>query len=174
MNNQKKNKITKNYCCMKCGNLICSRTAFYGGGCCRFCGRLPYKKHFGYYCVDCGIKIDKFGRSSRCVHCKSKGKINSNYKGKIKKFRSTWEANFAKWCDLYGIKWEYEPKIFDLGYTSYTPDFYLPEFDKFVEIKGRWYEKSKQKMKKFFKIYSNINLIILCKKELNQLSILNY
>jgi hypothetical protein len=34
-----------------------------------------------------------------------------------------------------GIKWEYEQKIFKLAKTRYLPDFYLPQFDLWVECK---------------------------------------
>jgi hypothetical protein len=41
-------------------------------------------------------------------------------------FYSTWEANVARVFNLVGIKWQYGPKIFDLGQHTYRPDFYLP------------------------------------------------
>jgi hypothetical protein len=57
--------------------------------------------------------------------------------------KSSWEVNFAKQCDLKNISWVYEPKTFKLSYgfklnfnrIRYTPDFYLPDYDLFVEIK---------------------------------------
>ena len=54
-------------------------------------------------------------------------------------FKSSWEANFAKWCDLSDVKWEYEPKMFEVTVKEktfrYIPDFYLPELDMWVEVK---------------------------------------
>jgi bifunctional protein TilS/HprT len=51
------------------------------------------------------------------------------------------ELQFAKLLDFYGIEWEYEPRSFDIGWDSdgqpnqrFTPDFYLPQYDTFIEI----------------------------------------
>ncbi len=49
--------------------------------------------------------------------------------------RSKLEARVAKKLDFYGVKWEYEPRRFNLGTTTYMPDFYLPEFDIWLEAK---------------------------------------
>jgi len=55
-------------------------------------------------------------------------------------FRSGWEAKYAEYLDKWSIKWEYEPCIFVLEIggrkTSYTPDFYLPEFGIYHKVKG--------------------------------------
>jgi hypothetical protein len=61
--------------------------------------------------------------------------IETNYKGY--KFRSRLEARWAVFFDAAEIKWEYEPE----GYVTskgdcYLPDFYLPEENLFVEVKG--------------------------------------
>lgn len=73
-------------------------------------------------------------------------------------FRSSWEANIARYYDYIGIEWQYEPKTFifkDItrGSVSYTPDFYLPDEDKWIEIKGWMDGKSKTKLKRFAKHY---------------------
>lgn len=53
------------------------------------------------------------------------------------KFRSKLESEWAKWLDQYGIKWSYETQGFDLGDgTWYLPDFYLPEINTIIEVKG--------------------------------------
>lgn len=62
-------------------------------------------------------------------------------------FRSNWEANFARILNYENKTWFYEECTFQLTPgTSYTPDFYLLEEDKFVEIKGRMDERSKYKL----------------------------
>lgn len=73
-------------------------------------------------------------------------------------FRSAWEANIARYFNFVGIKWQFEPKtfIFDTirkGSVSYTPDFYLPEEDRWVEVKGWMDQKSITKLKRFKKYY---------------------
>jgi hypothetical protein len=73
-------------------------------------------------------------------------------------FRSRWEANIARYYNLLGVSWQYEPKtfVFDTikrGSVSYTPDFYLDEEDQWVEVKGWMDSKSKTKLRRFKKYY---------------------
>jgi hypothetical protein len=73
-------------------------------------------------------------------------------------FRSSWEANFARYLNYKNIKWTYEPKVFIFpgvkkGTISYAPDFYLPDLDLWVEIKGQLIPQARtalSRMKKFF------------------------
>jgi hypothetical protein len=51
------------------------------------------------------------------------------------------ERQFAKLLDFYQIEWEYEPRSFDIGWDKegrpnlrFTPDFYLPQYDTYIEI----------------------------------------
>lgn len=61
--------------------------------------------------------------------------IETWYKGF--KFRSRNEARYAVGFDAAGIEWRYENEGYVLpNGTPYLPDFYLPEFDMYVEIKG--------------------------------------
>lgn len=56
------------------------------------------------------------------------------YKGQA--FRSRLEARWACWYDLIGVRWVYEPDVIDLGNFTYIPDFFLPDWQAWVEIKG--------------------------------------
>jgi hypoxanthine phosphoribosyltransferase len=56
-------------------------------------------------------------------------------------FAHSSERQFARLLDFYGIEWAYEPRSFpiefgeDAGPIGYfTPDFYLPDEDLFIEI----------------------------------------
>ena len=61
--------------------------------------------------------------------------IQTRYAGHF--FRSRLEARWAVYFDALGITWEYEKEGYDLGEAGwYLPDFWLPEFRCFVEIKG--------------------------------------
>ena len=55
-------------------------------------------------------------------------------------FRSSLEADFARYCKFKNITSIYEYKTFAIetpkGIRHYTPDFYLPEADKYVELKA--------------------------------------
>jgi len=51
------------------------------------------------------------------------------------------EAEFAQILDFYRIAWQYEPRTFSLVWDeegkvleAFTPDFYLPEYDLYVEL----------------------------------------
>jgi hypothetical protein len=60
--------------------------------------------------------------------------IETEYKGY--RFRSRLEARWAVFFDTLGIAWEYEKEGYDLGEAGwYLPDFWLPEWECFVEIK---------------------------------------
>jgi hypothetical protein len=61
--------------------------------------------------------------------------IETRYKGY--RFRSRLEARWAVFFDALGVKWEYEPEGYDLGEAGwYLPDFWLPDFDCWIEIKS--------------------------------------
>jgi hypoxanthine phosphoribosyltransferase len=51
------------------------------------------------------------------------------------------ERQFARLLDFYAIDWEYEPTSFDIDFGAdgnvvarFTPDFYLPSYDLYIEI----------------------------------------
>lgn len=144
-------------------------------------------------CRVCYLKINRgkncswFGKhhteeAKRKISEANKGKNNAMFgkiagrakwtKYKSKWFRSVWEVLFAQFLDLSGIKWQYEPKTFDLGNTTYTPDFYIAEWDCYIEIKGWWRFQDKSKFKIFRKKYFNTNTRVLMKKELQEFGVL--
>ncbi len=88
-------------------------------------------------------------------------------------FYSTWEANVARVFNLVEIRWEYAPRIFDLGEHTYRPDFYLPDFDTYVEVKNFMGEYSLNRDKQLRKLYPDIKLDLILKDEYNEIK-LNY
>ena len=51
------------------------------------------------------------------------------------------ERQFARLLDFYQIEWDYEPRSFDIDWDPegnvvqrFTPDFYLPAYDVYIEI----------------------------------------
>lgn len=82
--------------------------------------------------------------------------------------RSSWERKFAKFLDVANLTWEYEPKCFDLIERVYHPDFYIKEWNSFVEIKGYLNERSKWQISKFRELYPSEKLLVLRKKELEE------
>ena len=56
-------------------------------------------------------------------------------------FVHDWEQEFSEVLDVYGILWKYKPRTFAVEWDqegnfvdSFTPDFYLPEHDLYVEL----------------------------------------
>ena len=142
---------------------------------CKKCGKL-LACYTSIYCNDCkGNFISTWRkRNYRGKNNPVYGKVTKAIRLKYKSiwFRSTWEANFAKWCDLSGIKWKYESKTFDLEDITYTPDFYLPEYDYYIEIKGWWKKIDLIKKKKLKNLFPNIKIKYYTGKTLKQMSIL--
>jgi hypothetical protein len=61
--------------------------------------------------------------------------IETEYNGY--RFRSRLEARWAVFFDAMGVKYEYEKEGYDLDGLWYLPDFWLPEQECWVEIKGQ-------------------------------------
>jgi len=72
--------------------------------------------------------------------------------------RSPWEANLARVLTSQGRRWLYEPRTFEFptevkGSRTYTPDFYLPDEDIWIEVKGQLKSDGRSKLRKFAKYY---------------------
>lgn len=68
------------------------------------------------------------------------------------KMRSGFEIIYAEHLVRSGVEFEYEAKSFMLSMgKTYTPDFYLPERDEYVEVKGYFRPESKVKVDAFIK-----------------------
>ncbi len=73
-------------------------------------------------------------------------------------FRSRWEANLARLFNKFEIEWLYENKRFqfpeeDDNVISYCPDFYLPNLDIWVEVKGWMDDASVKRLERLKKYY---------------------
>ena len=64
--------------------------------------------------------------------------------------RSNWEVATANFLSKLGYDWMYEYKTFKLNKTvSYTPDFYIPSENVYIEVKGRLNDYSLKKLELF-------------------------
>lgn len=54
-------------------------------------------------------------------------------------YRSKTEARWAAFFDSIGVRFQYEPTKFNLGYCRYVPDFYLPDLGTWIEVKAENY-----------------------------------
>ncbi|MCF8002168.1 MAG: cytidylate kinase family protein [Halanaerobiales bacterium] len=89
------------------------------------------------------------------------------------------EEDFAEILDMYNIEWEYEPTEFPLEWDpegnitlGFRPDFYLPNFDTYIELttmKQKYVTEKNKKIKLVQKLYPNINVNIVYKKDYHKL-----
>lgn len=83
--------------------------------------------------------------------------INTQYKGY--NFRSRTGARWAVFFDACGYEWEYEREGFKLPSGPYLPDFYFPEYNTYLEVKGQKFtELERQKCKELSVKYDVILL----------------
>ena len=78
------------------------------------------------------------------------------------------EEEFAKILDFYQLEWEYEPRTFPLEWDeegrlleSFTPDFYLPAFDLYIELttlKQSLVTKKNRKRRRLRELYPGVNI----------------
>jgi hypothetical protein len=159
---------------------------------CKFCGlKFDSIGKSRIYCsVSCRAKGDNPGSSrkdktlveiygkERADKIKSScsisnmGKENHNRKGRGKGgyredlghfVRSTWEANFARVLNYFGVLYEYEPveKRIYFGHCSYLPDFYIPESGFLIEVKGGSFNDRGKKLELLYEKDPNFPIKIL-------------
>lgn len=68
-----------------------------------------------------------------------KAPIPTLYKGIT--FRSRTEARYAVFFDTLGVKWEWEKEGYALPSGWYLPDFWIEDWQLWIEIKGREFEE---------------------------------
>jgi hypothetical protein len=91
------------------------------------------------------------------------------------KFAHASERQFARLLDFYQIEWEYEPRSFDLGWDRegnviqrFTPDFFLPQYDLYIEIttlNQKLVTKKNGKIRKLRELYPGINCKIFYQRD---------
>jgi hypothetical protein len=83
--------------------------------------------------------------------------------------RSSYERRVVKVLERLGLQWEYELKPFNLGDSTYRPDFYLPDLDIWWEVKGWLDENNKRKMETFFSLYPDTFLRMIWLEDIEKL-----
>ena len=91
------------------------------------------------------------------------------------RFAHASERQFAQLLDFYQIEWEYEPRSFDLERDSdgnvtqrFTPDFYLPQYDLYIEIttlNQKLVTKKNRKIRKLRELHPGINCKIFYQRD---------
>lgn len=88
--------------------------------------------------------------------------IETEYNGY--KFRSRLEARWAVFFDAAGIEYQYEPEGIETSDgEKYLPDFYLPELETYVEVKGKrpGYEQEILRLPKFIEWGGQVKQILI-------------
>ncbi len=84
------------------------------------------------------------------------------------------EEEFARLLDFYRIEWLYEPRSFPLAWQNskvaemFTPDFYLPELDLYIElttIKQSLITEKNRKLRRLKQLHPEINIKLLNKND---------
>ena len=91
------------------------------------------------------------------------------------RFAHNSERQFAKLLDFYGIAWEYEPRTFTLEVDrdgnpaqAFTPDFYLPAYDLYIEIttlNQRLVTKKNRKARRLVELYPDVQIRVLYQRD---------
>ena len=88
------------------------------------------------------------------------------------------EQEFARFLDYYRIRWTYEPNSFPINWEGdtvtemFTPDFYLPEHDLYVEVttmKQSLVTRKNRKVRRLKELYPEVNVRLLYQKDYQQL-----
>jgi hypothetical protein len=91
------------------------------------------------------------------------------------RFAHNSERQFAKLLDFYAINWEYEPRTFTLEWDrdgtpsqAFTPDFYLPAYDIYIEIttlNQRLVTKKNRKARRLAELHPEISIRVLYQRD---------
>ena len=88
------------------------------------------------------------------------------------------EQEFARFLDYYRIRWVYEPVSFPIAWEGervaemFTPDFYLPEHDMYLELttmKQSLVTPKNRKLRRLRELYPDVNVRLLYRKDYHQL-----
>ncbi len=91
------------------------------------------------------------------------------------------EEEFARILDYYGIEWEYEPRTFILEdddhgnvLEAFSPDFYLPQQDLFIELttlRPKLIRIKNHKIQRLRERYPEVNIKLLKRQNIRNMMI---
>jgi hypothetical protein len=89
------------------------------------------------------------------------------------------EAELARIFDFYQVSWEYEPDTFPIGWSldgdvveSFSPDFYLPEMDLYLELttlKQSLVRKKNRKLRRLRELYPDVRIKLFYARDFRML-----
>lgn len=105
--------------------------------------------------------------------------LTNNANAEHPSFSHPSEAEFAELLDYYGIPWQYEPYTFVLEEdeegnprVAFSPDFYLPEQDLFVEVttlRQKLVTRKNRKIRQLRERYPDINIKLFTRSDFRAL-----
>lgn len=85
------------------------------------------------------------------------------------------ERQFARLLDFYGVPWDYEPRSFPLAWDNageatkfFTPDFYLPDEDVYIEVttmNQKLVTKKNRKVRLLHQFHTDVRCKILYQRD---------
>jgi hypothetical protein len=115
-----------------------------------------------------GTVYSRRGDSSRAATTVGDAEGGALTHGLPTRFAHHSEAELARILDYYRIAWEYEPDVFPLAWNpdgrvieSFSPDFYLPEMDVYIELttlKQALVRKKNRKLRWLRRLYPEIRV----------------
>src|SRR5881397_1695019 len=100
--------------------------------------------------------------------------------GEQPRFANRAELECAKLLDYYGVPWEYEPRTFVLETDetgrvteAFTPDFYLPDQDLYLEVtvmKQTLVTRKNRKLRKLRALYPEIKCKLFYERDFERLA----
>lgn len=107
--------------------------------------------------------------------------VNQQVKSDTVDFVHPIEAEFARILDYYHIEWEYEPHTFELEWDdegnvikAFSPDFYLPQQDLYIELttmRPKLITKKNHKIRRLQELYPQINIKLFKRSDLRDMMI---
>ena len=95
------------------------------------------------------------------------------------KFVHRIEETFAQILDYYGIRWQYEPQTFDLEWdrngrvtVAFTPDFYLPDEELYVELttlRPKLMRHKNRKLRRMHELYPDVKIKLFRRQDLRDM-----
>ena len=95
------------------------------------------------------------------------------------RFAHASEAELARILDYYGVRWEYEPRTFPILWNtdgkvveSFSPDFFLPELDTYIELttlKQSLVRRKNRKLRRLRELYPDIRIKLFYGKDFRAL-----
>lgn len=89
------------------------------------------------------------------------------------------EAQFARILDFYQMEWEYEPRTFPLEWddegnvvTAFTPDFFLPEQNLYIELttlRPKLSSFKNRKLRLLKELYPDVNVKLFKRRDIRGL-----